>query len=325
MAPKRLYPFLMSGTLALGAGQAYAQDAKDYPSRPIRLVVPYSTGGTTDFTARVLGTHLTEALGQSVVVDNRAGAGSIIGTEVVARANPDGYTLLMVDTGFSITPALYAKLPFDPRKDFAPVTQAIRVANWLIIHPALPKTVKELVALAKAKPGTLTFGSGGVGSPFHMAGEQFKLAAQMNIVHVPYKGGGAVITDLIGGQISLAFPTMTVAHPHVVSGRLRVLAVIAAKRSPALPEIPTMAEAGYPSVTLTSWYGVLAPAKTPKPIVDKLHAEMSKIVNSAEVKERMAAQFAEAVGSTPAAFGKLITDEIVTWSAVAKAGGIKVE
>jgi len=325
MAPKRLHPFLISGTLALGAVQACAQDAKDYPGRPIRLVVPYSTGGTTDFTARVLGARLTEVLGQSVVVDNRAGAGSIVGTEVVAKANPDGHTLLMVDTGFSITPALYAKLPFDPRKDFAPVTQAIRVANWLIVHPALPKTVKELVALAKAKPGTLTFGSGGVGSPFHMAGEQFKLAAQMNIVHVPYKGGGPVVTDLIGGQISLAFPTMTVAHPHIVSGRLRALAVIAAKRSPALPEIPTMSEAGYPSVTLTSWYGVLAPAKTPKPIIDKLHAELSKIVNSAEVKERMAAQFAETIGSTPTAFGRLITDEIATWSAVAKAGGIKPE
>src|SRR5688500_11229173 len=177
----------LAAAMVLG-GLAHAQDVKNYPNRPIRLVVPYAPGGTTDFAARVLATRLSETLGQSVVVDNRPGAGSIIGSDVVAKGNPDGYTLLMVDTGFSVTPALYAKLPFDTSRDFAPVAEVIRVANWLIVPAALPaKSVKELVALAKAKPGTLTFGSGGVGSPFHMAGEQFKHAAQINIVHVPYK------------------------------------------------------------------------------------------------------------------------------------------
>ncbi len=315
-----------AAAMILAAGHAQAQDAKNYPNRPIRLVVPYAPGGTTDFAARVLATRLSETLGQSVVVDNRPGAGSIIGSDVVAKGSPDGYTLLMVDTGFSVTPALYAKLPFDTSKDFAPVAEVIRVANWLIVPAALPaKSVKELVALAKAKPGTLTFGSGGVGSPFHMAGEQFKHAAQINVVHVPYKGGGPALTDLLGGHISMLFPTMTIALPHVNAGKLRALAVIAPRRSAALPDVPTMAESGYPGVTMTSWYGVVAPAGTPKPLIEKMSAEITKVLNMPDVKERFATQFAEPVYGTPAAFGKLIATEISTWTAVAKAGGIKPE
>jgi len=317
---------LAAGACALWAGSAHSQDASSYPNRPVRLVVPYAPGGTTDYSARLIGTKLSEALGQSVVVDNRPGAGSIIGSDVVAKAVPDGYTLLMVDTGFSLTPALYSKLPFDAGRDFAPVTEVMRVANWLIVHPSLPaKSVQELVALAKAKPGSLTFGSGGVGSPFHMAGEQFKYAAQINVVHVPYKGGGPALTDLLGGHISMLFPTMTIALPHVNAGKLRALAVIAPKRSAALPEVPTIAEAGYPRVTLTSWYGVMAPAGTPRPVIDKLAAEITRILSMPDVRERVASQFAEPVGSTPAAFGKLIASEISTWSAVAKASGIKPE
>jgi len=306
---------------------ARAQSAKtEYPNRPIRLVVPYAPGGTTDYAARILGSKLTDALGQTVVVDNRPGAGSIIGSDVVAKAIPDGYTLLMVDTGFSITPALYAKLPFDAVKDFSAVTEAMRVSNWLIVPAALPaRSVADLVALAKAKPGTLTFGSGGVGSPFHMAGEQFKLAARIDIVHVPYKGGGPALTDLIGGHISLLFPTMTIALPHVNAGRLRALAVIASKRAAAQPDVPTMAEAGLPAVTMTSWYGMLAPAGVPRPLIDMLSAEIRKILAQPDVRERLASQFAEPVGSTPAVFAKLVAGEIVTWTAVAKAGGIKAE
>ena len=202
----------------------------------------------------------------------------------------------------------------------------IRVANWLITHPSVPvRSVRELVDLAKAKPGQLSFGSGGVGSPYHMAGEQFKYAAKVDIVHVPYKGGGPAMTDLIGGQISLAFPTMTVALQHVNSGKLRALAVIGPRRSPSLPDVPTMAEAGYPAVTMSSWYGVLAPAKTPQPIIDKLHAEMSRLMQQADMRERFASQFADVVASTPRAFGELISTEIATWTAVAKAGGIKAE
>ncbi len=326
MVPRYSNAWLAAGMLVLCAEAAHPQDVQRFPGRPVRLVVPYAPGGTTDYAARILGTKLAETLGQSIVVDNRPGAGSIVGSDLVAKANPDGYTLLMVDTGFSVTPALYAKLPFDAARDFAPVTEVMRVANWLIIPPSLPaKSVQELVALAKAKPGTLTFGSGGVGSPFHMAGEQFKYAAQIGIVHVPYKGGGPALTDLLGGHISMLFPTMTIALPHVNAGKLRALAVIAPRRSTALPEVPTMAEAGYPGVTMTSWYGVMAPAGTPRPVIDKLAAEITKVLSMPDVRERVASQFAEPIGSTPAAFGKLIASEISTWTAVAKASGIKAE
>ena len=317
---------LMAGALVACAMPVCAQDAKNYPNRPVRLVVPYAPGGTTDFAARLLAAKLAETLGQTVVVDNRPGAGSIIGSDLVAKAIPDGYTLLMVDTGFSVTPALYAKLPFDAGKDFMPVTEAMRVSNWLIVPASLAaRSVNDLVALAKAKPGVLTFGSGGVGSPFHMAGEQFKIAAKLDIVHVPYKGGGPALTDLIGGHISMLFPTMTIALSHVNAGRLRALAVIAPKRSAAQPDVPTMAESGYAGVTMTSWYGVMAPTGVPRPLVEKLAGEISKVLALPEVKDRLATQFAEPVGSTPAAFGKLVIGEIATWTAVAKAGGIKAE
>ena len=317
---------LMAGALVACAMPVCAQDAKNYPNRPVRLVVPYAPGGTTDFAARLLAAKLAETLGQTVVVDNRPGAGSIIGSDLVAKAIPDGYTLLMVDTGFSVTPALYAKLPFDAGKDFMPVTEAMRVSNWLIVPASLAaRSVNDLVALAKAKPGVLTFGSGGVGSPFHMAGEQFKIAAKLDIVHVPYKGGGPALTDLIGGHISMLFPTMTIALPHVNAGRLRALAVIAPKRSAAQPDVPTMAESGYAGVTMTSWYGVMAPTGVPRPLVEKLAGEISKVLALPDVKERLATQLAEPVGSTPAAFGKLVIGEIATWTAVAKAGGIKAE
>ena len=317
---------LMAGALVACAMPVCAQDAKNYPNRPVRLVVPYAPGGTTDFAARLLAAKLAETLGQTVVVDNRPGAGSIIGSDLVAKAIPDGYTLLMVDTGFSVTPALYAKLPFDAGKDFMPVTEAMRVSNWLIVPASLAaRSVNDLVALAKAKPGVLTFGSGGVGSPFHMAGEQFKIAAKLDIVHVPYKGGGPALTDLIGAHISMLFPTMTIALPHVNAGRLRALAVIAPKRSAAQPDVPTMAESGYAGVTMTSWYGVMAPTGVPRPLVEKLAGEISKVLALPDVKERLATQLAEPVGSTPAAFGKLVIGEIATWTAVAKAGGIKAE
>ncbi|HEV7393577.1 MAG TPA: tripartite tricarboxylate transporter substrate binding protein [Burkholderiales bacterium] len=311
---------------AFCAHSAIAQEVKAFPTKPIRLLVPYAPGGTTDFAARVVGTKLTEMLGQTVVVDNRPGAGSIVGTDAAAKSNADGYTIVMVDTGFSITPALYAKLPFDAVRDFTPITEVIRVSNWLVINPSVPaKSVSDLVALAKAKPGQLTFGSGGVGSPFHMAGEQLKLAAKIDITHVPYKGGGPAISDLIGGQITMAFPTMAVALPLVNGGKLRALAVVAPKRAPVLPDIPTIAEAGVPGVTLSSWYGVLAPAKLPKPLVDKLYGEIMRALEAPDVRKRFSTQSAEVIGSSPAQFRKLIESEITTWRDVAKAGGIKPE
>ena len=290
------------------------------------MLVPYAPGGTTDFAARVLGTKLTESLGQAVVIDNRPGAGSTIGTDAAAKANPDGYTIIMVDTGFAIAPGLYEKLPYDSERDLTAISEVIRVSNWLVVNPSVPaKSVKELVALARAKPGSIKYGSGGVGSPFHMAGEQFRLASKADIIHVPYKGGGPAIAALVGGEVSYAFPTMAVALPLVNSGKLRALAVVAPKRVSVLPEVPTIAEAGMPEVTLTSWYGVLAPSKTPKPLIDRLNNEIVQAIKAPDVAKRMASQSAEVVGSTPQEFGRMIRSEIATWRAVAKAGNIKAE
>jgi tripartite-type tricarboxylate transporter receptor subunit TctC len=319
---KKNWPWLVL-LIAMMTGTATAQR---YPERPIRLIVGYAPGGTTDFTARVVGPKLSEALGQSVVIDNRSGAGSIIGTDLVAKASPDGYTLLLADTAFGIVPAIYVKQPFDPARDFTPVMQIMGVANALVIHPSVAaRSVRELVALAKSKPNQLTFGSGGVGTPLHMAGEQLKLAAGINIVHVPYKGAAPAMVDLLGGQLTMIFPTLTVGVPHVNAGRLRALAVTSAKRASALPEVPTMVEAGYPTVSATSWFGLVGPAKTPKSIIDRLHAEMTRILKQPDVRERFEAQHGEIVASSPQAFGEFVAGEIAQWKAVAKAGGIKTE
>jgi tripartite-type tricarboxylate transporter receptor subunit TctC len=303
-----------------------AAHAQNYPNRAIRMVVAYAPGGTTDFTARVIGPRLAEALGQQVVIDNRGGAGSLIGTDLVAKAAADGYTLLMADTAFGIVPALYAKLPFDVQKDFSPVMQVISMPNCLVVHPSLPvKSVKDLVALARARPGQLTFGSGGVGTPLHMGGEQLKVAARIDIVHVPYKGAAPAMSNLVGGQLAMVFPTMTLGVPQVKSGKLRALAVTSARRTAALPEVPTMTEAGFPAVNATSWFGLAAPARTPRAVIDRLHAEMAKIVAMPDVRERFEAQHAEIVGGTPDAMAKFVAGEIAQWTAVAKAGGIKAE
>ena len=315
--------FVLAIASALCAQHAAGQA---YPTKPIRMLVPYAPGGTTDFAARILGPKLTESLGQPVVVDNRPGAGTTIGVDAAAKANPDGYTIVMVDTGFAISPGIYEKLPYDSERDFTAVTEVIRVSNWLVVNPSVPaKSVKDLVALARAKPGAVKYGSGGVGSPFHMAGEQFRLASKADIIHVPYKGGGPAIAALVGGEVTYAFPTMAVALPLVTSGKLRALAVVAPKRVTVLPEVPTIAEAGMPEVTLTSWYGVLAPAKTPKPLIDRLHAEIVQAIKTPDVAKRFSSQSAEVVGSSPQEFGKLIRTEIATWRAVAKAGNIKAD
>jgi tripartite-type tricarboxylate transporter receptor subunit TctC len=314
---------LVAAGMLLGAQATHAQN---YPNRAIRMVVAYAPGGTTDFTARVIGPKLAEALGQQVVIDNRGGAGSLIGTDLVAKAGADGYTLLMADTAFGIVPALYAKLPFDVQKDFAPVMQIISMPNCLVVHPSLPvKSVKELVALARTRPGQLTFGSGGVGTPLHMGGEQLKVAAKIDIVHVPYKGAAPAMSDLVGGQLAMVFPTMTLGVPQIKAGKLRALAVTSARRTKALPEVPTMSEAGFPAVNATSWFGLAAPARTPRAVIDRLHAEMVKIVAMPDVRERFEAQHAEIVGGTPDAMAKLVASEIAQWTTVAKAGNIKAE
>ncbi len=305
------------------AGAALGQA---YPERPIRLIVSYPPGGGTDVTARTIVAKLSEGLGRQVVIDNRPGAGSTIGTDLVAKATPDGYTLLMSDTTFGIIPGLYAKLPYDAQRDFQPVTQVTGVPVGLVIHPALPaQSVKDLVALAKSKPGGLNFGSGGVGTPVHMAGELLKLAANINIVHIPYKGAGPAFADLLGGHFQLMFPTLQSAVPHIKSGRLRLLALTSEKRSPAFPDVPTMAEAGVPGVVATAWFGIHAPRATPKAIVARLHGEAVKVLQDPTVKQRFETDGAEPVGSSPAQFQQFVANEIGKWTKVVKDAGIKAE
>lgn len=300
--------------------------AADYPTRPIRLIVAYAPGGTTDFTARVTAPKLSELLGQTVVVDNRPGAGSILGTDLVAKGAPDGYTLLMADTAFGITPAIYDQLPFNAQKDFVTISQIMSVGNALVVHPAVAaQSVRDIVELAKAKPGQLTFGSGGVGTPLHMAGEQLKVAAGINMLHVPHKGAAPAMTSLLGGQITMVFPTLTLAVPQVKSGKLRVLAVTNAQRVGSLPDTPTTREAGYPAVNATSWFGLVAPARVPRPVLDRIGTETAKVVKMADVRERIEAQQGEVVGSTSAQFAKFVATEIADWTRVAKAGNIRAQ
>lgn len=298
----------------------------DYPTRPIRMVVAYAPGGTTDFAARVTAPKLGELLGQTVVVDNRPGAGSILGTDLVAKGAPDGYTLLMADTAFGITPAIYDKLPFNALKDFATIAQIMSVGNALVVHPSVAaRSVRDVVELAKAKPGQLTYGSGGVGTPLHMAGEQLKVAAGINMLHVPHKGAAPAMASLLGGQITMVFPTLTLAVPQVKSGKLRVLAVTNARRVASLPDIPTTQEAGYPAVNATSWFGLVAPVQVPKAIQGRIAREVAKIVVMSDVRERIDAQQGEVVGSTPAEFAQFVATEIGNWTKIAKAGNIRAD
>ena len=319
----------MSRTIALasallaGSGAAIAQT---YPDRPIRLIVSYPPGGGTDVSARTFTPKLSELLGKQIVIDNRPGAGSTIGTDLVAKAPPDGYTLHMTDTTFGIIPGLYPKLPFDAVRDFQPITQVTGVPVGLVVHPSLPaRSVKELVGLAKAKPGAMNFGSGGIGTPVHMAGELLKLAAGIDIVHIPYKGAGPAFSDLLGGHFHLMFPTLQSAVPHIKSGRLRLLALTTEKRSPAFPDTPTILEAGVPGVIAVAWFGIQAPRGTPKAIVDRLHADTVRSLQDPAIRQRFASEGAEVVASTPEEFRKFIGNEIGKWSKVVKDAGIKME
>ena len=312
-------PALLCAVFAAAAHAAY-------PDRPIRLIVSYPPGGGTDVTARQIVPLLSERLGKQIVIDNRSGAGSTLGTNLVAKATPDGYTLLMSDTTFGIVPALYEKVPYDGLRDFAPVTQITSVPGALVVHPSVAaNSVKELVALARAKPGALNFGSGGVGTPVHMAAELLQLQAKIKMVHIPYKGAGPAFADLIGGQFQLMFPTLQSVVPYVKSGRVRLLAVTTEKRSPAFPEIPTMEEAGVPGVVSVAWFGIHAPVATPRAIVERLHAEAVKVVQTPSIRDRFVAEGAEPVGSTPQAFGKFVANEVSKWTRVVKAAGIKAE
>ncbi len=314
------------GTLAL-LPPVHDARAQAWPAKPLRMVLPFPASGPTDIVARLVGQKLGEALGETVVVDNRPGGGGVIGATVAAKAAPDGYTMILGGiTTFGIAPAVHRDLPFDPVRDFAPVTMATRQSIMLMTHPSLPvRTVKEYIAIARAKPGRIDYASSGPGGSGHMAGELFRLVAGVDIVHIPYKGAPPALNDLIGGHVESMFGTMLAAVPHVRSGRVRALAVTGPQRAVALPEVPAFAEAGLPQYDASSWNGFLVPAGTPRPIVDRLNVELVRILRTPAVQERLVADGAAAAPSTPEAFGALIKAEIAKWLKVVKSASIRIE
>ena len=313
--------------IACAAHGAPAVAADGYPAKAIRMVVPFPPGGTTDILARVAGQKITAATGQQVIIDNRAGAGGNIGTELVAKAAPDGYTLL-ADPGSTLTinPSLFSKLPFDTLKDFSPVTIIAAVPNLLVVHPSLPvKNVKELIALAKARPGQLNYASTGAGQSTHLSMELFKVTAGVDMTHIPYKGSSPALTDLLAGQVPLMFDNMPSSLPHVKANKLRALAVSTLKRSPALPSLATVAESGLPGFEVSVWFGVLAPAGTPRDVVARLNAIIVKALANPDTRERLAGQGAEPIGNTPEEFTAQMQRDLVKWAKVVKSAGIKLD
>ncbi|HUP93304.1 MAG TPA: tripartite tricarboxylate transporter substrate binding protein [Burkholderiales bacterium] len=314
----------MAACAGLLLAAAWAQ-AQTFPAKPVRIVVPLAPGGSTDVLARLVAAKLTELWGQQVVVENRGGAGTMIGAEAVARAAPDGYTMLMVTSAFSVNFSLYDKVPYK-FSDFVALSNVGQTPNVLAVHPSVPaKNVKELIALLRARPGQMTYSSGGVGGSTHLAGELFKLLAKVDMVHVPYKGGGPAVADLVGGQVMLTFANLTTVLPFANAGRLRALAVTSIRRSPALPELPTMAEAGVPGFDASTWNGLIAPAATPKEIVAKLNADIVRVLNMPDTRQKLASQGLEPIGDSPAAFAAHISNEIARWGKVVKAAGIRAE
>ena len=307
----------------LAGATAFAQN---YPTRAVRLVVPYVPGGGTDFTARVIAPRLSEALGQQVVVENRPGGGTNIGSDLVAKAAPDGYTLLMAGAANAINMSLYAKLPYDTLRDFAPVSLSVKGANVLLVHPSLPvKNLKELLALARAQPGKLNYASSGIGSANHMAGELLKLVAKVNIAHVPYKGNAPALTDLIGGHVEILISGVPAVIGQIKNGRVRAIAIASLKRFPALPDTPTIDESGLKGFEATTWFGVVAPAKTSRDIVTRLNAELARIVAAPDVRERFIGEGVEPIGGSTELFTNFIRDEIDKYEKVVKAAAIAAE
>jgi tripartite-type tricarboxylate transporter receptor subunit TctC len=315
---------VLGGLLAAWSVQAGAAAAQAFPTKPIRVIVPQSAGGSTDLAARLVTQRMAEGLHQNIVIDNRPGAGSLHGTELVARAAPDGYTLLVVAASFSINPSLHKKLSFDPIRDFAPITQIAALPHVLVLHPSVPaKSVKELISLVKAKPGYFNYGSSGIATSTHLAAELFRHMTGTEIVHVPYKGGAPGVMALLGGQVHLYFATISTAFPHIKAGKLRALAVTSSKRSVAAPEFPTLAESGVPGYHHASWIGMLAPAKTPQPVIARLNGESAKVIHSQEVKTLLLRDGLETVGESPGHFGALIKAEVAKWLKVVAAAGIQ--
>jgi tripartite-type tricarboxylate transporter receptor subunit TctC len=307
------------------AAGATAQ-SPEFPVRPLRVLVPYAAGGSTDVLARMIGQKLTEALGQSVVIDNRPGAGTLLASEIVARAAPDGHTLLMATPPLVVAPALFDKLPFDVERDFVAITNIAATSNVLVVHPSVPAhTVKELVSLAKASPGKFTFGSSGIGGASHLATELFRSMAGIQLVHVPYKGGSLAVTDLLGGRLTLMFANLTTVQPHFPTGKVRAIAIGTARRSLILPDLPTVAEAGVPGYEANNWNGVVAPAGVPRVVIEHLQHEISRIVNVPEFRTILLAAAFEPIADAPTVFSRYLASERVKWGRVIKEAGIKPE
>ncbi|HEY6721438.1 MAG TPA: tripartite tricarboxylate transporter substrate binding protein [Burkholderiales bacterium] len=316
----------LAAIIALGwAGGAFAQGT--YPTRPVTMVVGFAPGGGGDITGRTLARKFGDYLGQNVVVENRAGAGGNIAAASVAKANPDGYTLFLGNVGaLTVAPHLVAKLPYDPMRDFAPISLGVVFANVLVVHPSVPaKTLAEYVSLSNATPGGMPYGTSGVGSAGHLSGELFKLVAKVNLTHVPYKGGGPAMSDLLGGQVPSLFASAPTAVPQVKSGKIRALATTGPKRSASFPDVPTIAESGYPGYEATNWYGLVAPAKTPKDIIERVNREFVKTLNAPDIREQLLSHGEEPTPTTPEEFGRFMQRELATWGKVVKEAGIQAE
>ncbi len=313
-------------TLGFATPWAAHAQAGAYPDKPIRFLVPYPPGGGTDVIARIVQERFQATLGQPVVIENKGGAGGSVGTEMAARSAPDGYTVLFTLSSHTINPAIFPKLSFDTAKDFEPVGTVASLPQILVANPQLPvSNVAELIALAKAKPGTLSFATVGNGSPGHLAGELFMIRTGTKMTHIPYRGGGPAITDVIGGQVPLLWVSIPAAAQFVKTGKLKALGVSTLKRSAAFPSVPTLQEAGVPDFEVDSWYAMFVPAKTPKPIIDKLNRALNTVVADPMIREKLLAQGSEAVGGTPQALGKIVTAELTKWAKLAKDANIKAD
>ena len=312
------------GLVFLAAGVSYSQP---YPSRPVRLIVPYAAGGPVDSMGRLLVPRLVDVWGQQIVIDNRAGANSIVGSEVAARSAPDGYTLVLISASFTVNATLYPKLPFDPVRDFTPVTLIASGPGMLVTHPSLPvRNLKELIALAKAKPGAMSYGSAGSGAPTsHLGMELLKITAGIDVVHVPYKSMAPALIDVLGGQIQMSMPTVNAVLPHLRSGRLRAIGVSSLQRSPTAPDVPTLAEAGMPGYEAINWFAILGPTGIPAAIAEKIHTDTAEVLKGAELKERIAAAGMEPKPMPPTELAAYMKTEIVKWGKAVNASGAKAE
>ena len=316
---KRLLRNLGPALLAAGVLAAAPATAQDFPNRPVRMIIPYGPGGITDITARIIGPGMADDLGQQMVIENRPGGAAIPGLDLVAKARPDGYTIVAATTALAAQPILFRKLPYQADRDFAPISLIVVAPTVLVVHPSVPaRSVKELIALAKSRPGALNYGSAGNGSDNHLTAEMFKSAAKIDAVHVPYKGGGAVMLDLAAGQVSFVFSTLPTALPFIGNGRIRALAVSGLKRNASLPEVPTVAESALPGFNVNAWLGLMAPAGTPAGIIDRLHAATVKSLQRPEVRKRLADTGADVVGSTPAQMGAHLRTELDRWVKLAR-------